>query len=37
VLLYDEDTAMRNFHNAYDPNMVEFLGEAINIYAQRNL
>lgn len=37
ALLYDEDPAMRNFHNAYAPNMVQFLGEAMNIYAQRNL
>jgi hypothetical protein len=36
-LFYNEDIDMRSFHNGYHPNMVEFLGEAINVYAQRNL
>lgn len=36
-LFYNDNNDMKNFHNAYHPNMVEFLGEAIYVYAQRNL
>ncbi|MFV0126295.1 TipAS antibiotic-recognition domain-containing protein [Streptomyces sp. HMX112] len=35
ALLYAEDAPMREFHNAYHPGMVEFLGEAMRIYAER--
>lgn len=36
-LFYKDNTDMNVFHNTYHPQMVEFLGEAIFIYAQRNL
>lgn len=36
-LFYRDNTDMKAFHNAYHPKMVEFLGEAIYAYAQRNL
>ena len=36
-LFYNDNKDMKDFHNAYHPNMVEFLGEAIYVYAQRNL
>jgi hypothetical protein len=36
-IFYGENKEMRDFHNVYHPNMVVFLGEAICVYAQRNL
>jgi TipAS antibiotic-recognition domain len=36
-LFYHDNKDMKDFHNSYHPNMVEFLGEAIYVYAQRNL
>ena len=36
-IFYAENTDMANFHNAYHPNMVAFLAEAIPIYAEANL
>lgn len=36
-LFYAENTDMVNFHNAYHPNMVTFLAEAIPIYAEAQL
>ena len=36
-LFYNDNKDMKDFHNAYHPNMVKFLGEAIYVYAQRNL
>jgi hypothetical protein len=36
-LFYKNNPDMMAFHNAYHPEMVDFLGEAIYIYAQRNL
>ncbi len=35
ALFYVEDDAMREFHDSYHPRMVEFLGEAMNIFAER--
>ena len=37
ALLYAEDAAMREFHNAYHPRMVEFLGPAMREFAGRRL
>lgn len=37
ALFYGENSDMKAFHNAYHPKMVEFLGEAIPFYADRNL
>jgi TipAS antibiotic-recognition domain len=37
ALFYNENSDMKDFHNAYHPKMVEFLGEAINIFAQANI
>ena len=37
ALLYAEDAAMREFHNAYHPRMVEFLGTAMRVFAGRRL
>lgn len=37
ALFYQDDQGMRDFHNAYHPNMAGFLGQAIPIYAQRHL
>ncbi|MEV6972013.1 TipAS antibiotic-recognition domain-containing protein [Kitasatospora sp. NPDC093806] len=37
ALLYAEDEAMREFHNAYHPGMVEFLGAAMRIFAERGV
>ncbi|MFJ9948814.1 TipAS antibiotic-recognition domain-containing protein [Kitasatospora sp. NPDC091207] len=34
-LHYEADEAMRGFHNSYHPRMVEFLGEAIKVYADQ--
>jgi hypothetical protein len=36
-LFYRDNPDMKSFHNAYHPKMVDFLGEAIYVYAQRNL
>lgn len=36
-LFYQENADMKAFHNAYHPKMVDFLGDAICFYAQRNL
>ena len=36
-LFYQDNPAMKAFHNAYHPKMVDFLGEAIMVYAQRHL
>ncbi|WP_406204500.1 TipAS antibiotic-recognition domain-containing protein [Kitasatospora sp. NBC_01560] len=35
ALFYGEDDGMREFHNSYHPRMVEFLGEAIGVFAER--
>lgn len=37
ALFYQDNPDMTDFHNAYHPRMVDFLGEAIFVYAQRNL
>jgi hypothetical protein len=37
ALFYNENADMKAFHNAFHPKMVEFLGEAIFFYANRNL
>lgn len=37
ALFYQENADMRNYHNAYHPNMVEFLNAAIPIYAEEHL
>lgn len=37
ALFYQDNSDMKAFHNAYHPKMVDFLGEAIFVYAQRNL
>ena len=37
ALFYQENPDMKAFHNSYNQNMVEFLGEAIYAYAQINL
>jgi hypothetical protein len=36
-LFYGENEAMKSFHDAYHPSMVDFLAEAIPIYAQKHL
>ncbi len=36
-LFYRDNPDMKAFHNAYHPKMVDFVGEAIYAYAQRNL
>ncbi len=36
-LFYNDNKDMKDFHNAYHPDMVEFLSKAIYVYAQRNL
>lgn len=36
-LFYSENLAMRDFHNAYHPHMVEFLGDAMYTYALAKL
>jgi hypothetical protein len=36
-LFYSENQDMKDFHNAYDPKMVEFLTEAMPIYAHEHL
>ncbi|MEU1420553.1 TipAS antibiotic-recognition domain-containing protein [Kitasatospora sp. NPDC005751] len=35
ALFYAENDDMRDFHNSYHPRMVEFLGEAMGIFAER--
>jgi len=37
ALFYRDNPDMKAFHNAYHPKMVDFLGEAIFFYANRNL
>jgi hypothetical protein len=37
ALFYNENADMKVYHNSYHPKMVEFLGEAIFFYANRNL
>lgn len=37
ALFYQENEGMREFHNAYHPNMVEFLGNAVYEFAKTNL
>ncbi len=37
ALFYRENPDMEKFHNSYHPNMVDFLGEAIFVYANKNL
>jgi hypothetical protein len=36
-LFYAENDDMRRFHNAYDPNMVAFLAQAMPLYARDHL
>lgn len=36
-LFYQENEDMKNFHNAFHPDMVAFLAEAMPIYAYENL
>jgi TipAS antibiotic-recognition domain len=36
-LFYGENEDMKSFHNAYQPNMVEFLAEAMLIYSHEHL
>jgi hypothetical protein len=33
ALFYNENSDMKDFHNAYHPKMVEFLSKAMNIFA----
>jgi hypothetical protein len=35
ALFYNENADMKDFHNAYHPKMVEFLGNAMVVYAQK--
>ncbi|MFF1797300.1 TipAS antibiotic-recognition domain-containing protein [Kitasatospora sp. NPDC058263] len=35
ALFYAENDDMRDFHHSYHPRMVEFLGEAMGIFAER--
>ena len=37
AMLYFEDAAMKVFHNACHPRMVEFLGPAMRVFAGRRL
>lgn len=37
ALFYDENAAMKDFHNGYHPHMVQFLGDAICGYARERL
>ncbi|MFY0577412.1 hypothetical protein ACN28S_26570 [Cystobacter fuscus] len=37
ALFYAENAAMKAFHDAYHPRLVEFLGEAMFVYAHREL
>ena len=36
-LFYRDNPDMKAFHNAYHPKMVDFLGDAIFVYAKNNL
>jgi len=36
-IFYSENSDMKDFHNTYHPKMVEFLGDAICLYAEGNL
>jgi hypothetical protein len=36
-LLYDESVEMRTFHEGYGTGLVAFLGQAMQVYAHRNL
>ena len=36
-LFYQDNPDMRAYHNGFHPEMVDFLGEAIYVYAQRKL
>ena len=36
-LFYGEDAAMKRFHDAYHPGLVDFLAQAIPLYAQKQL
>jgi hypothetical protein len=36
-LFYRENSDMKSFHNGYDANMVDFLGQAMPIYAEKHL
>ena len=36
-LFYQDNPDMRAYHNAFHPQMVDFLGEAMYVYAQHNL
>lgn len=36
-LFYQDNPDMRAYHNQFHPSMVDFLGEAIYFFAQRNL
>lgn len=37
ALFYEDNADMKAFHNGYHPRMVEFLGDAVCVYAQANL
>ncbi|GAT71084.1 transcriptional regulator [Planomonospora sphaerica] len=37
AILYAEDSAMKEFHNSYHPEMVDFLGGAMYAYAEKRL
>lgn len=37
AMLYSEDAAMKEFHNAYHPEMVDFLRLAMGVFADRRL
>lgn len=36
-LFYGENPERRTFHNGYGPDLVDFLSEAMQLFAQRNL
>ena len=36
-LHYAENESMKNFHNSYHPKLVQFLAEAIPVYAEKHL
>lgn len=37
ALFYEENSDMKAYHNAYHPEMVRFLGDAISVYANAKL
>jgi hypothetical protein len=37
AIFYKENDGMKDFHNTYHHNMVEFLGDSISIYAHNKL